>query len=161
DAVDLASRRGVTIVGAAGNSGLAAVDSPAAYAPVIAVAGTDSTDHKADFSCYGPRVDVAAPSTGILSTYVGGGYATWSGTSMAAPLGGGLTALLRGYLIPWGLASPSLAEDLLRRGAEPLAPVDSTFGGELGAGRVSAAGSVGLATGLGPAALLTRSGTAI
>src|SRR5262249_8527511 len=75
DAIDFATHRGVTVVGAAGNSGLEAVDLPAGYAPVIAVAGTDSTDQKADFSSYGPNVDVAAPSVGILSTYVGGGYA--------------------------------------------------------------------------------------
>ena len=43
-------------------------------------------DNFASFSNYGnPPVDCANPGVGVLSTYSDGGYATLSGTSMAAP----------------------------------------------------------------------------
>ena len=50
----------------------------------------------ASFSNFGSWVDLAAPGDGITSSVPGGGYGTWSGTSMAAPLFAGTAALLRG-----------------------------------------------------------------
>ena len=61
---------------------------PANYAApnMVAVAATDSTDARAGFSNYGRNtVHLGAPGVSILSTYLGGGYATLSGTSMATP----------------------------------------------------------------------------
>lgn len=46
---------------------------------------TDEIDPWSSFSNYGPPVDYAEPGSSIYSTYKGGGYATLSGTSMAAP----------------------------------------------------------------------------
>ena len=52
----------------------------------IAVAATDHNDNLANFSCYGATsVDIAAPGVNILSTVNGGGYKSYSGTSMATP----------------------------------------------------------------------------
>lgn len=93
---------GVVIVVAAGNAGNTIPMYPAAYPEVIAVSATDVVDQKADYSSYGPHVDLAAPGgdmkkdlnsdgelDGILSTIVhpidGPTYGLKSGTSMAAP----------------------------------------------------------------------------
>jgi subtilisin family serine protease len=46
----------------------------------------EASDRFASFSNYGnPPIEWAEPGVSILSTYKGGGYATMSGTSMAAP----------------------------------------------------------------------------
>ncbi|WP_241564822.1 S8 family peptidase [Nonomuraea polychroma] len=47
----------------------------------------------ARFTCLGPEIDVCAPGVAILST-VPGGYASWDGTSQAAPHVTGLAALV-------------------------------------------------------------------
>ena len=47
-----------------------------------------------DYANWGPWVDVAARGAQLVGP-VPGGYATWSGTSMAAPLVSGQVALIR------------------------------------------------------------------
>jgi subtilisin family serine protease len=91
---------GAVIVAAAGNDASKdAQEYPAAEGAYGLMAVTASTAAKtlASFSNFGSWVHIAAPGEGITSLMPGGGYASWSGTSMAAPMAAGTAALLRAF----------------------------------------------------------------
>ena len=106
-ACDRAYRQGLLLVAAAGNEGDNGVLYPAKYDSVMAVAATDVNDVVAPWSSRGPEVELSAPGVGIYSTYINSGYASLSGTSMAAPHVAGAAALL------WARC-PSLANENVR-----------------------------------------------
>src|SRR5262249_19846165 len=90
-------------------------------------AATNNVDALASFSDYGvTTVDIAAPGVSIFSTYLNGGYATLSGTSMAAPHVTGVVALVRSL-------SPSLSVagtiDRTLNGADVLPGLTSKIAG--------------------------------
>jgi subtilisin family serine protease len=88
---------GAVVVAAAGNSHSDKHEFPAAEdsASLLSVGASNRQFGLAKFSNFGPWVKIAAPGEGITSAIPGGGYATWSGTSMAAPYATGAVALMR------------------------------------------------------------------
>lgn len=99
---------GIVVVSAAGNESRQ-VSYPAAFADSMAVSAIKS-DGKfdSDYSNYGPEIDIAAPGTGIASTYLNNKYALMDGTSMACPMVSGAAALVYSDNLSW-LSSPTRA----------------------------------------------------
>jgi thermitase len=98
-AINYAWNRGLLICAGAGNDNVSTLFYPAAYPNAIAVGSTDPNDSKSSFSNFGPWVDVAAPGSGILSTTLGGGTGSSSGTSMSSPVAAGVAALIRSFTV--------------------------------------------------------------
>ncbi len=134
-AFQYAYNRGVVLVGAAGNDNTSSPMYPAAHELVIAVAATDQSDHKSDYSNYGTWIDVAAPGDQILSTTPDNTYQSFYGTSMAAPLVTGLVGLIRSLDPDYPVDS---VRALLEATADPLPDDPYYANGQLGAGRVNA-----------------------
>ncbi|QDQ09639.1 S8 family peptidase [Streptomyces spectabilis] len=94
-AVDkLAKDHGILTVAAAGNQGSnACLRSPARAASVLAVGNSTRSDVQSATSNYGRCVSLYAPGHQVLAAQQGGGSATVSGTSFAAPYATGAVLL--------------------------------------------------------------------
>ncbi len=132
-AVQYATGMGMIIVAAAGNSG-GSVGFPGAYPEVITVSASDSQDHIASFSSRGPQVKFIAPGVDVVSDKLGGGFVSYSGTSMATPHVTGLAALAvsQGWT---GLGGPDGVLHQLQKAARPLPGLTAD---EQGAGMIDA-----------------------
>jgi thermitase len=115
EAVNYARGKGCLLVAASGNTNSEKVFYPAAYKNVIAVAASNENDDRCgeeewgpeSGSNYGPEIEIAAPGNNILSTFIGGGFASGSGTSAAAAVVSGAAAVIIA-------ADPALSPDEIR-----------------------------------------------
>jgi subtilisin family serine protease len=95
-AVSALVEQGVFVASSAGNSGADDCSiAPRAARGVLVVANSTIDDRRAASSSTGPCVDIYAPGTGIVSAMPGGGTASYTGTSMAAPHAAGVAALYK------------------------------------------------------------------
>ncbi|MEW5916138.1 MAG: S8 family serine peptidase [Gemmatimonadota bacterium] len=91
---------GVVSAVAAGNSNANACNySPARAANALTTGSTTNTDARSSFSNFGTCLDIFAPGSSIVSSYIGSNSATatLSGTSMASPHVAGVAALYRSF----------------------------------------------------------------
>jgi subtilisin family serine protease len=121
DKARCANKFGAVVLAAAGNDGSdTQLQFPAAEAVPGSLSVTAHTPQRtlASFANRGPWVEIAAPGESIISTFPGGGYATWSGTSMASPLAAGTAALVLASLPdPRGVLPLDITARLLARSA--------------------------------------------
>ncbi len=126
-ALEYAWNAGRVVVAAAGNKGSSAKRYPGGYertekfsswfglshrtyhTDVLAVGNTTNNDTRYPNSDFGSWVDVSAPGTGILSTFLNGGTETLTGTSMAAPVVSGIASLMTSA----GISGPERVRNLL------------------------------------------------
>ena len=131
DAVNYAWGKGAVLVGAAGNNRREESYYPASFDHVISVSATQVNDEFSNWSSYGPKVDVSAPGSSVLTTncytctYADhdswGSHTFISGTSFATPNVAGVVALIRARYSGWSPAQVvarlySTVDDLGYRG---------------------------------------------
>ena len=121
EVVRYAIARGVILVAASGNSGLAERFFPAAHPGVIAVGAVDAQAQPTRFSTRGPHVALSAPGEGIWSFGLDG-WQRASGTSFAAPFVSAACALMvaRANARAWPLDAAQ-ARVLLMQAVRPFA----------------------------------------
>jgi hypothetical protein len=154
-AMEYARYKGAAIFVAAGNTSAKKVLFPANYdastftchvpflpqswvasdSTVTAVASTDAEFVKADFSAWGPEVDLVTPGVGIYGAMPGGGYAWWSGTSMSTAVASGVGSLLDS-VVGKDLDAHGGPPALLKETAYPVDEFNKAYAGGLGDGFV-------------------------
>jgi subtilisin family serine protease len=132
DALDEAELLGIVLVGAAGNDNVEQGALPAVSHGSLAIGAVEADNTKSPYSNFGSFVRVVAPGSYIRSTFVDGGYATWSGTSFSTPFVSAEAALMLSV-------APSLSgekiKSCIRNTAHSVDKVNvKTYQGKLGNG---------------------------
>ena len=139
DAIEYARQRGSVLIAAVGNENSdtdVRPQFPASYKlSVMGVAATDLTGVRASFSNFGGAASVDAPGLRVTSTFPGGtagDYATWSGTSFAAPL-----ATAEAALILEAYPKDANVRAVIEQTAVSIDGANPQFAGKLGKGAIS------------------------
>jgi subtilisin family serine protease len=104
-AIRHATDAGIIVVGASGNEGKG-VDFPASMPEVLTVGATTAADEVADYSCFGPAVDLTAPG-GSDDLPI---YSTWPTYLTSDDIDSGVTSPhMRAGLIGTSMAAPHVA----------------------------------------------------
>lgn len=140
--INQAAAQDIVLVGAAGNDGVSSPFYPAAYPQVISVGATGVIDDVPFFSNFGSTIDVMAPGVDIYSALIDGNntYGNLTGTSMAAPLVAGLAGLIKTQN---GSLNSGQIKARIVSGCENIDAINPTYVGQIGAGRINAANSLG------------------
>jgi subtilisin family serine protease len=140
DVLAQVARKGVVMIGAAGNAGPKSPPLyPAADENVIAITATDDHDRLYPMANLGPYVAVAAPGVDVLLPAPNGGYALETGTSVSAALASGVAALT---LERRPDATPKDVKKWFTLGARPLTPAGEDPVVGAGAGEIDATTTV-------------------
>lgn len=150
NAILRSAKKDILFVAAAGNSSLnndtsasfpanynttvgTSTESAASYDAVISVAAITNTGTLASFSNFGAStVDIAAPGSGIVSTVPNNAYASFNGTSMAAPHVTGAIALYASTK-PTGTPAAAIKQAIL----QSATPTASLAGKTVTGGRLN------------------------
>lgn len=114
-AVNTLRNNGVTSIAAAGNAGSTTTMAvPGCLTNVISVGASDNTDSPAGFTNVSTTTDIFAPGVGVVSSKMGGGTVSFSGTSMSSPSAAGCAAL---FIESGDATTPSAIETRLETSA--------------------------------------------
>ncbi|KAK3582546.1 hypothetical protein CHS0354_024100 [Potamilus streckersoni] len=133
DVIRYAVSKNVVIVAAAGNSFSESVEYPSGYEETVTVTGVNKSGKNTLFN-YGYQVDLAAPAVSVYTTKLGGGYASVSGTSFAAPIVSAAVGLM---LSVKPTLSPEAVKNILKSTATDVGLTDKAWDIFTGAGALN------------------------
>ncbi|MFS1298549.1 S8 family peptidase [Streptosporangium longisporum] len=114
--VDDLRAKGVAVVAAAGNEGVAGAGAPGCFSGAVTVGATGDDDGVPPWSNHGSVLDLFAPGLEIESAVPGGGHQVYSGTSMSTPFVTGALALAA-QKAP---GTPDALAEVLTRSGRPI-----------------------------------------
>lgn len=139
-ALDQAEEAGILVVAAAGNQGSRAKHYPASTGGTLAVASVETNLTRSPFSNFGSEIQIDAIGSGIRAAFPDGGYAIWTGTSVATPFVAG------GAALTWSTHPRLEGEEVAQRIGSTAHSVDAVnpgFRGLLGHGLIDLARAAG------------------
>jgi thermitase len=102
----------------------------------ISVGSVNSFDQKSNFSSYGDKLEMVSPGENLVGPYPENSVASWSGTSMAAPLVSGALSLALGEKLRSGVKVTDLPDILIGK-TDSVDASNPSLAGQVGKGRLN------------------------